>query len=363
MLLAHKIELYPTVDQAIYLDKACGSRRHCYNQLLNYFSDKTIKWSKKLAVDVYKSLRSDFEWYSEVSQRVTRNAIDDLDNAFKHFFRRVKSGKRPGFPKFKKKNINDSFSLREQLKFDIRGRWIRIEKLKTLIKLRQELRFDGIPKQVTISKRAGKYFASILVETNDYNKGTGAGSIGVDLGVKNLATLSDGAVIPANQKLKDSLVKLKKLQRKLSRKQNGSNRKAKAKFRVAKLHFLISKQREAVLHELTDMLTSKYHTICIEDLNVKGMVKNHKLARAISDAGFGMFRRFLEYKAKLRGNVVLIVNRFFPSSKMCSACGVIKDNLKLSDRIYVCDCGLVIDRDHNAAINILNYGVDRFQPT
>src|SRR4030042_4577278 len=358
MLLAHKMELYPTIDQAIYLDKACGSRRHCYNQLLNHFSDTNIKWSKKTALDFYKSLRLEFEWYSEISQRITRNAIDDLDNAFKHFFRRVKNGSKPGFPKFKKKNINDSFSIREQLKFDIRGRWIRIEKLKTLIKLRQQLRFNGIPKQVTISKRAGKYFVSILVETNDYNKVPGTGSIGVDLGIKNLATLSDGTVIPANQKLRYSLTKLKKLQRDLSRKDKGSNRRAKAKFRIAKLHFMISRQREAVLHELTDMLLSKYHTICIEDLHVKGMVKNHKLARAISDAGFGMFRRFLEYEAKLRGNVVLIANRFFPSSKMCSFCGTIKDDLKLSDRIYRCACGLKIDRDYNAALNILNYGVD-----
>ena len=365
MLLAHKIELYPTAAQADYLDRACGSRRHCFNQLLAHFSQDGVKWSKKDAVEVYKTLRRQFEWYAEVSQRVTRNAIDDLDSAFKHFFRRVKNGEKPGFPRFKKRGVNDSFALREAIKFDVSGRWLRIEKLKTRIKLSQEVRFNGEHRQVTISRTSdGKYFASVLIETSDYQKTAGEGSVGVDLGVKELAVLSDGTKIPANQKLKKGLRKLKKYQRRLSRKTKGSNRRARAKLKVARIHRRIANQRKAVLHELTDHLTKTYHTICIEDLNVKGMVKNHSLARAVSDAGFGMFRQFLEYKAKLRGNIIKIVDRWFPSSKTCSGCGTAKKELSLNDREFICEhCGLVMDRDHNAAVNILNHGEDTLKPT
>ncbi|WP_353571182.1 transposase, partial [Candidatus Albibeggiatoa sp. nov. BB20] len=206
MLLAHKVELRPTKEQAVYLDKAYGSRRHCYNQLLAYFKEN--KWSKSAAYQYYiKTIRPQFEWYTEVSSRVTRNAIDDLDNAFKHFFRRVKAKQKAGFPQFKKKDVNDCFALREKAKFDVDGRMLRIEKLKTKIRMRQKLRFDGIAKQVTISKKTGKYFASVLVETQEYNPKDveRQPSVGVDFGIKSLATLSNGVVFPANQKLKVSL--------------------------------------------------------------------------------------------------------------------------------------------------------------
>ena len=206
MLLAHKIELRPTQQQADYLDRACGSRRHAFNQLLAHFNQDGVKWSKKVANEKYKELRLEFPWYAEVSQRVTRNTVDDLHNAFSHFFRRVKNGEKAGYPKFKKRGLHDSFSLREKPKFDVDGRTLRIEKLKTRIKMRQELRFTGTPCQVTISKRAGKYFASILVDTQDYDtKHPDQESVGVDFGIKDLATCSDGQIFAANQKLKHSL--------------------------------------------------------------------------------------------------------------------------------------------------------------
>lgn len=359
MLLAHKIELRPTAEQADYLDRACGSRRHCFNQLLAHFSQEGVKWSKAAAYQHYiKNLRLTFPWYSEVSARVTRNAIDDLDSAFKHFFQRLKKGEKAGYPRFKKKDVNDSFALRETTKFTVKGRWLRIEKLKSLIQLRQPLRFEGKPKQVTISKRAGKYFASILVDTQDYDPKdlNRLDSVGVDFGLKELAVLSNGEVFPANQKLKANLKKLNRLQRNLSRKVKGSNRRAKAKLKVTKLYYRISNQRQAVLHELSDYLTKTFNTITIEDLNIKGMVKNRKLARAISDAGFGYLRQMIEYKAALRNCTVIVANRFFPSSKTCSSCGVVKQDLKLSDRTYHCECGFKVDRDLNAAINLNNYG-------
>ena len=365
MLLAHKIELRPTQQQADYLDRACGSRRHAFNQLLAHFNQDGVKWSKKVANEKYKELRLEFPWYAEVSQRVTRNTVDDLHNAFSHFFRRVKNGEKAGYPKFKKRGLHDSFSLREKPKFDVDGRTLRIEKLKTRIKMRQELRFTGTPCQVTISKRAGKYFVSILVDTQDYNtKHPDQESVGVDFGIKDLATCSDGQIFAANQKLKHSLKRLAKKQRALSRKTKGSNRYAKAKQAVAKLHYRISNQRLAVLHEVSNYLTAKFKLITIENLNVKGMIKNHKLARAISDAGFGMLREFIEYKAYLRGCQVVIADRFFPSSRKCSVldCDYINDNLTLSDREWQCpDCKTTHDRDRNASWNLDNFGRDTLQ--
>ena len=365
MLLAHKIELRPTPEQAVYLDKACGSRRHCYNQLLAHFSKPENKWSKTTAYQYYiKVIRKEFQWYSEVSSRVTRNAIDDLDNAFSHFFKRLKTKQKCGFPRFKKKDVRDSFALREKAKFDVVGRELRLEKLKTKIEMRQALRFQGTAKQVTISKRAGKYFASFLIETNEYNSNdtNRQASVGVDFGIKDLAVLSNGEIFAANQTLKTSLNKLAKLQKNLAKKVKDSNRRTKAKLKVQKLHFRIAKQRQAVLHQLSDYLTKTFNLITIEDLNVKGMVKNRKLSRAISDAGFGYLRQMIEYKAKLRNCTVVIANRFFPSSKTCSHCRKIKENLTLADRVFNCECGLSINRDLNAALNLNQYGLDTLQP-
>lgn len=361
--LAHKIELRPTAEQADYLARACGSRRHCYNQLLAHFKQDGVKWTKTAAYQhSIQVVRPAFPWYNEVSSRVTRNAIDDLDNAFKNFFRRVKLGQKPGFPVFKKKGIGDSFALREKPKFAVDGRELRIEKLKTPLAMRQALRFTGTLNHVTISQRAGKFYASILVETEDYNPhAPEKAAVGVDLGVKSLAVLSDGTEVPANDALKRNLKALKRKQQRLSRKQKGSNRRAKAKLAVAKLHHRIGDQRQAVLHELSDKLTREYKVVCIEDLNVKGMVKHDKLARPISDAGFGMLRRMIEYKAELRRVTVAVVGRFEPTSRPCSTCGQLHD-MPLSVRTLECDCGNVMDRDLNAARNILARGLDTLGP-
>jgi putative transposase len=315
------------------------------------------KWSKAAAYHYYiKVLRVEFSWYNEVSSRVTRNAIDDLDNAFTHFFRRVKLGKKPGC----KRDVKDSFALRESEKFDIDNRTLRIEKLKTRIEMRQFLRFRGRPKQVTISKRAGKYFASILIDTDEYDPKdvNRQPSVGIDFGIKSLAVLSNGEVFPASQPLKKEMRKLKKLNRNLSRKVIGSNRRARAKLKLQKLHFRVARQRQAILHQFSDYVTKTFDRIVIEDLNVKGMIKNRKLSRAISDVGFGMLRHKIEYKARFRNCVVVVANRFFPSSKTCSSCGQIKQDLTLKDRVYACDCGLIIDRDLNAALMLNKYSPD-----
>lgn len=234
---------------------------------------------------------------------------------------------------------------------------LRIEKLGTRIELRQKVRFGGKLKQVTISKRAGKYFASFLIETNEYNPKdvNRQPSVGIDFGLNSLATLSNGESLPSSQPLKNEIRKLKKEQKKLSLKVIGSNRRARATLQVQKLHFRIARQRQAILHQLSDYVTKTFDRIVIEDLNVKGMLKNRKLSRAIADVGFGMLRQMIEYKAKLRNCVLVVANRFFPSSKKCSSCGQIKQNLTLKDRVYTCDCGLTINRDLNAALNLNRY--------
>jgi putative transposase len=356
MLLAHRIELRPTVAQRTYFGRACGTRRHAYNKLLEHFATPGVKWSKAAAYAHFvKVIRPQFPWYGEVSARASRNAIDDLDNAFRHFFRRVKLGQKPGFPRFKKKDVNDSFALREAEKFDVEGRLLRLEKCPGKVKLRQRLRFTGQAKQITVSKRAGRYHAAVLIETADYNPKLGerVEAIGVDFGVKALAVISDGTVIPANQKLKANLRRLKRRSRVLSKKQRGSNRRARAKLSLARLHQRIANQRKAVLHEASDLITRKAEVVVIEDLNVKGMIRNRSLARAVSDAGFGALRSMIEYKAKLRDVTVVIADRWYPSSKTCSACGCLKPGLTLDDRVYQCgDCGHEQDRDLNAALNL-----------
>ena len=366
MLLADKIELRPNKDQIKYIENAMGAKRHCYNHLLNHFSNPQNKWSKTNAYQFYINiLRKSFEFYGEVSSRVTRNAIDDLDSAFINFFNRHKKNLKGGFPRFKRKGIKESFALRESEKFDVIKNELRIEKLKTRIKMRQPLRFEGKTKQVTITKVANKYFASILVDTNDYDPKDvdRLPSVGVDFGIKNLAILSTGKVFEPNQKLKTSLSLLKRLQRTFAKKAKGSQRWMKAKSRIAKLHFRITRQRHALLHEVSDYLTKTFDLITLEDLNVKGMLKNRRLSRALSDAGFGYLRLYIEYKAKLRNCRVVIADRFYPSTKICSSCGTRKESMKLSERVYECGvCGMKKDRDLNASINLDCYGRDTLQP-
>jgi putative transposase len=273
------------------------AKRHCYNQLLAHFSKPENKWSKTAAYQYYINvIPKEFQWYSEVSSRVTRNAIDDLDNAFTHFFRRLKLKQKCGFPRFKKKDIRDSFALRESAKFDVVGRELRLEKLKTRIEIRQKLRFQGTSKQVTISKRAGKYFASILIETDDYNpKGNDRKqSVGVDFGIKELAVLSTETAFAANQKLKANLKKLAQLQRNLAKKSERFKSASESQACDCQTSLSHCKTMTCFVTELSDYLTKTFDVITIEDLNVKGMVKNRKLSRAISDASFGTLRQLIE---------------------------------------------------------------------
>ena len=366
MLISHKIELRPTADQAEYLNKCIGHSRNVYNNLLRHFSQDGVKWSKKEARIKFMELRATTcPYYDEISADFLRESINNLDNAYKNFFRRVKQGKgKAGYPKPRKLGVHDACALRDKAKFSVDTDGLRFEKFNkrkgSAIKLREKLRFTGTVKQMNISKRAGKYFCSFLVETDDYNPKDHdrQRSVGVDFGIKELATCSNGKTFGANQKLKASLKRLARKQRRLAKQVKGSNRRAKTKQAIQKLHKRVTDQRAAMLHEVSNYLTSNFDRIVIEDLNVSGMMKNRKLARAVADCGFYELRRQLEYKSGWRNCELVISDRWFPSSKTCSHCGVKNDDVVLGVKSWTCpSCQTWHDRDLNAAVNLDRYQV------
>ncbi len=365
MLIAHKIELRPTQFQAEYLNKCIGHSRSVYNNLLRHFSQDGVKWSKKEARVKFMELRAtECPYYDEISADFLRESINNLDNAYRHFFRRVKNGEgRVGYPTKRKLGVHDVCALRDKKKFSVSDDGLRFEKFNKLksqapIKLREKLRFTGTVKQMNISKRAGKYFCSFLVDTEDYDPKdyNRQSSVGVDFGIKNLATCSNGKTFEANQKLKASLKRLARKQRKLSKQMIGSNRRAKTKQAIQKLHKRIADQRSSVLHKVSDYLTSNFDRIVIEDLNVSGMMKNGKLSRAVSDCGFYELRRQIEYKSQWRNCELVIADRWFASTKTCSYCGHKNDDVVLGVDSWICpECQTWHKRDLNAAINLDNY--------
>ena len=300
-------------------------------------------------------------WWSQNSKEAYSMAFRDLAHGFSNWSKSRKGqrkGKRVGFPKFKSKNTTMRFAYSTGfttptasdpygLKLPRIGRVHCMENVHERVAGARLIR-------ISVSRRAGCWYASLTVErepiTNQMPKG---GAVGVDLGVKNLATLSDGHVIPNPRALGTKLKALRKAQQALSRKVKGSARREKAKERVARLHARVADVRADAINKATSMIARNYSVVCIEDLNVAGMVKNHRLARSVSDAALGEFRRQLEYKTARSGAVLRVVDRWFPSSKTCSNCGVVKAKLSLSERVFNCDaCGLSLDRDLNAAINI-----------
>ena len=362
MLLAHKVELRPSKEQHEKLLQWVGTTRHCFNNLLGNFSKDGVKFSKKTARQhLYNTLRVENTWYSDVSQAILQESINDLENAYKRFFKKL-----GGYPRFKKRGNKDSFSIRENKKFKIEDRNLYLEKFNKgkndkPLKLREKLRFEGTPKQVTISFQNGKWWASILVEGCSNYKGIfpQSGEVGVDLGIKYLATLSDGTTFQKSNKLAKNLKRLQRKQRVLSKKKKGSNRYAKAKLSVSKLHFRIRKQREALLHKVSHILTSNYKTICLEDLSISSMTKskNKSLNRMILDVGMYELRRQLEYKSFIRGVDIYFVDRYYPSSKVHYECGFKNETLQLGESSWKCNnCGQQVDRDLNASKNILREG-------
>lgn len=364
MLIAHKIALDPNNAQATYFARACGVARFAYNWALDEWKRQYDAWKadnslpKPSQAALRRQLnavkREQFPWMLEVTKCAPQMAIIQLGEAFKNFF-----AGRARYPQPRKKGVHDRFTLTND-QFDIDGCRIRIPNL-GWVRMRESLRFTGKIMSATISRVADKWFVSITVDTQDDShlpQAENQGAVGVDLGISALATLSTGETIPGPKPHKALLSRLRRLSRSLSRKVKGSANRRKAKAKLAKLHARIANIRQDAMHKLTSSLTRRFHTIGIEDLNVRGMMANRHLARSVADMGFYEFRRQLEYKARMRGGVVKVADRFFASSKTCSACGSVQEKLPLSIRQWTCpECGVVHDRDVNAAINLKNMAV------
>jgi putative transposase len=358
--LAHTIRLYPTKTQETFFKKACGCARVAYNYGLGEYKKQLDAGNKPKVFDIKKQFnqykKTLYPWMSETNKDANQQPFTNLQNAFSRFFK-----KQAKFPVFKKKGIKDSFYISND-KFYVEDKQFWIPKL-GWVKGAEFLRFNGKITSATVKRKANYWFVVVSVETkNTRTTCENQAVVGVDLGIKTLATLSDGKVIESVHSLRRRLGRLKLLQRWLSRKVKGSSNRRKAIQCVSKIHYEVACLRKDILDKLTTYLCENYQVICIEDLNVSGMIKNHKLALSISDMGFGEFRRQLEYKSVLNGNTLIFADRWFPSSKICSGCGTVKETLLLSDREYICEvCGMVIDRDLNAAINLKNYGLNKLR--
>ena len=372
------IELKPNNKQATYFKKACGVARFAYNWALaewqkQYQEDKAYResceQSNLTVVESQLNLpnhgkinklfnaikREQFPFVLEITKCAPQIAIQQLGDAYKRFFKGESK-----YPQFRKKGEKDRFGLSND-KFKIKTEngktFIQIPKL-GWVRMKEGLRFHGKIMSATISTRGERWFVSINVELSEEINPLPKTkqSVGLDLGITHLATLSDGTKIQAPKPLKNYLKKLRRLNKSLSRKQKGSNNRAKAKAKLSRLYYRIHNIRKDFLHKLTTELVRKFDVICLEDLNVKGMMKNRKLSLAIQDLGFYELKQQLIYKANQFGKTVKSVERFFPSSKTCSCCGFKLEKLSLSVRKWTCkNCHAEHDRDINASINILNF--------
>ena len=356
MKRAHKIRIYPNNVQTTMLLRTCGCARLAYNTCLakwNEDYDAGVKhngFSIKLWFNSIKAERYPFIY--EVTKWAPEAAIADLGRAFINFI----SG-RAERPKFHKKGIRDSFRVDGSV-VKVEGKTLRLPRGLNL-RMAEELRYSPSKiYNVTVSERAGKWFASIQCEIPD-SETQAEGKVGVDLGVKSMAVLSDGTEYNSLGLAKKNARQLAHAQRAVSRKQKGSNNRRKAIQRLARLHFRIANLRADAIHKFTSEVTRKYGVVCLEDLNVSGMMKNHRLARAVADVSFYEIRRQFEYKAR----EVWYVGRFEPTSKTCSECGYKADVMPLSVRSWACpSCGIINDRDQNAAINILRWASPKVMP-
>jgi putative transposase len=356
VLLGFKTELKLNNQQRTALAKHCGVARHAWNwglaltkQILDHNKanpDSKIKFPS--AIDLHKWLvalvKSEHEWYYECSKSTPQQALMALRESWKRCF-----NKTAGVPRFKKKGKRDSFTLEGTVKI-LGNNKIQVPVigvLKTYERLPQVL-----TKSATISRQADRWFISFRFDV-EQQESSNTDVVGVDLGVKNLAIFSTGKVIAGAKSYKKFEAKLSRMQWLNRHKIIGSNNWKKAQMQIARLHRKIANIRKNTLHKLTTLLAKNHGTVVIEDLNVSGMLANHKLAKAIADMGFFEFRRQLTYKCELYGSKLVVVDRWFPSSKTCSNCETKKETLTLDERVFECsECGFVIDRDLNAAINL-----------
>ena len=366
MLRAYKYRIYPTEEQKVLLAKTFGCCRFVYNWALNlkieaYKLEKKSVAYKEVQNRMVNELKKENQWLTEVNSQALLNSIRNLDTAYKNFFRDTHA---VGFPRFKSRKNRQSFQCPQHCSVDFGKGTVSIPKAKDIPAVLHR-RFKCIVKTVTVSMTpSGKYFASVLVDTAiqelPVSPIQGDTALGIDLGIKSLAVCSDGRTFDNPKNLQHSLDRLALLQKRLSRKQKGSANRNKARIRVARLQEHIANCRKDNLHKITHVLThdSQVRTLCMENLNVKGMQSNHHLAQAVGDASFGMFLTMLEYKCRWYGVNLVKIDRFAPSSKTCGQCGYVYKGLKLSERSWTCpECGTHHDRDFNAACNIKEFGL------
>ena len=360
MLKSFKYRISPTNEQKLLLDKHFGCVRFVYNLALEckqmaYAGNKISLSYNELSAQL-TDLKKECEWLGEVNSQCLQMALRNLDNSFQNFFKG-----RASFPNFKKKSNKQSFQLPQSVAVDFKNNCIDLPKFKEPIKAILHRKFKGDIKTVTISKTpTNKYFVSILVDNHiELPKPIKSNNaVGIDLGIKTFAVCSDGTEYANPKHLRNGMVKLKWMQRQFSKKVKGSKRRNVWKFRIAKQHERVSNQRKDFLHKATNEITNRFDLMIIEDLNIKGMVKNHKLAGAVSDCGWNMFETMLKYKSEWKGKKVEYIGRFETSSKICSTCGIKNDTLTLAVREWTCEnCNTTHDRDRNAANNILSIGL------
>jgi len=351
----YKFRLEPTDEQKTLLNKHFGSVRWTFNYFLNQRKNEYLNNKKSLnyydqAAELTQIKKTN-EWLKEINSQTLQYSLKCLDMAYQGFF-----NKRTQFPRFKSRKNKNSFTIPQNVRYD--GTKLIVPKFLNGIEMIMERKIKGIIKHCSISKTpTEKYFVSILTEMEytPLNK-TGL-SVGIDLGIKDFLVLSNGTKIKNHRFLKHYEKILKLNQQSLSRKTSKSVRYEKQRIKVARIYEKITNSRMDLIHKTTNSLIKQFDIIYLEDLNIKGMMKNHKLSKAISDVCWSKFIDTLEYKANWNDKSVVHIDRFFPSSKTCSKCGWINNNLTLKDREWICPkCGEKHDRDFNAATNILNEG-------
>jgi len=358
VLKAYKYKLLPDEEQTVLLNKHFGSIRFIYNYFLN--ERKTEYETNKNTLNYYDNAKSltelkhndDYSWLKEINSQSLQYSLKCLDGAYQNFFKYKK-----GFPRFKSKKHKNSFAVPQSVK--VNGDYLHIPKFKTGIRMIKHRPFNGVVKSCTISLTpTNEYFVSILVDTAHVPYDKTGKTVGIDLGLKDFVITSDKKRYKNNRYTKTYERELKAAQQHLSRKTKGSNRYNEQRLKVAKIHKKITNSRIDNLHKVSTDLVKNYDTIILENLNVKGMVKNHKLSKHISDASWGKFVELLTYKASWNDKNLIKIDRFFPSSKTCNKCGYINQDLNLTMREWTCNaCHSHLDRDINASLNILNEGI------